>query len=76
MGPDPNYVIVAAEIAVLPLALGAVGTALVFSGLNAILLGRRIRIEDRALREAAGLPQMQPQSPEARRSTSSLTLGT
>lgn len=49
----PNYVIVAAEIAVLPLALGAVGTALVFSVLNALLLRRRIGIESRALRQAA-----------------------
>lgn len=45
----PNYVIVAAEIAVLPLAFGAWRTALVFTVLNAILLAWRIRVEDRAL---------------------------
>jgi methyltransferase len=51
----PNYAIVAAEIAVLPLAFGAVKTALVFSALNALLLGRRIRIENRALKTVDGL---------------------
>jgi len=45
----PNYAIVAAEIAVLPLAFGAVLTALAFSAANLALLARRIAIEDRAL---------------------------
>jgi methyltransferase len=45
----PNYAIVAGEIAVLPLAFGAVRIALVFSALNLALVLRRIRIEDRAL---------------------------
>ncbi|MGC2413972.1 MAG: isoprenylcysteine carboxylmethyltransferase family protein [Stellaceae bacterium] len=45
----PNYAIVAGEIAVLPLAFGAVAIALVFSALNLVLILRRIRIEDRAL---------------------------
>jgi methyltransferase len=45
----PNYAIVAAEIAVLPLAFGAWRIALVFSLLNAVLLAHRIRVEDRAL---------------------------
>lgn len=72
----PNYAVVAAEIAVLPLALGAARTALIFSVLNALLLGRRIRIEDRALRAAAGPSEEAAQSPDSRRSTSSLTLGT
>ncbi|HEX3538678.1 MAG TPA: isoprenylcysteine carboxylmethyltransferase family protein [Stellaceae bacterium] len=45
----PNYLIVAGEIALLPLAFGAVAIALVFSIANAALLGRRIRLEDRAL---------------------------
>lgn len=45
----PNYVIVAAEIAVLPLAFGAWTIAMLFSALNAILLAWRIRVEDRAL---------------------------
>jgi methyltransferase len=47
--PHPNYAIVTAEIAVLPLTFGAVGIALVFSVLNAALLARRIRIENQAL---------------------------
>ncbi len=45
----PNYVIVAAEIAALPLAFGAWELALVFSLLNAGVLAWRIRIEDRVL---------------------------
>jgi methyltransferase len=47
----PNYVVVCAEIAVLPLAFGAIGIAVVFSLLNAALLGWRITIEDRSLAE-------------------------
>lgn len=45
----PNYAIVAAEIAVLPLAFGAWLVALVFSLLNGALLVHRIRVENRAL---------------------------
>jgi len=45
----PNYLVVAAEIAVLPLALGAWGMALAFSLLNGSLLAWRIRVEDEAL---------------------------
>ena len=45
----PNYAIVAAEIAVLPLAFGAIAIALVFSAINLVLIGRRIAIEKRAL---------------------------
>jgi methyltransferase len=45
----PNYAVVAAEIAVLPLVFGAWRLALIFSLLNALLLGWRIRIEERAL---------------------------
>jgi methyltransferase len=45
----PNYLIVAAEIAVLPLAFGAVAIAAVFSAANLALLARRISIEERAL---------------------------
>lgn len=47
----PNYAIVAAEIAALPLAFGAWRLALVFSLLNAALLMHRIRVENRALAE-------------------------
>jgi methyltransferase len=45
----PNYVVVTAEILVLPLAFGLWRTALVFSAVNAILLTIRIHTEDRAL---------------------------
>ena len=45
----PNYAVVAAEIAVLPLAFGAMAIALVFSAANAMLILRRVRIENRAL---------------------------
>ena len=45
----PNYWVVAAEIAVLPLAFGAWPVALVWTILNALLLRLRIRAEDAAL---------------------------
>jgi methyltransferase len=45
----PNYIVVCAEIAVLPLAFGAIELAIVFSVLNASLLSWRIRVEERAL---------------------------
>lgn len=45
----PNYLLVVAEIAVLPLAFGAVAVAVAFSLLNLALVARRIGIEDRAL---------------------------
>jgi methyltransferase len=48
--PHPNYVVVAGEIAVLPLAFGLPLYALAFSIANAAVLALRIRAEDRALR--------------------------
>ena len=45
----PNYLVVALEIPVLPLAFGAVWIALVFGLANLALLAWRIAIEDRAL---------------------------
>ena len=45
----PNYLLVAAEIAVLPLAFGAAAIAAIFSALNLMLIARRIRIEERVL---------------------------
>ena len=45
----PNYLIVAAEMAVVPLALGLVVYAVTFSVFNAALLFQRIRIEAAAL---------------------------
>ena len=44
----PNYVIVAGEIAALPLAFGALWPALVFSLLNALVLFVRVRAEETA----------------------------
>ena len=45
----PNYAVVTAEIAVLPLVFGLWWVALVFTLLNAALLSIRIRTENRAL---------------------------
>lgn len=45
----PNYAVVIAEIAVLPLAFGLWEVALIFSLLNAAVLTIRIRAENRAL---------------------------
>lgn len=45
----PNYAIVVAEIAVVPLALGLPLFALVFSLANAAMLAHRIRVENQAL---------------------------
>ena len=46
----PNYLVVIAEIAVLPLVFGLWQAALIFSALNAAVLTVRIREENRALR--------------------------
>jgi methyltransferase len=51
----PNYLVVAGEIALLPLAFGAWRIAVVYSILNAILLWHRIRVEDRALAAVSGV---------------------
>ena len=51
----PNYLLVTAEIAILPLAFGAVAIAVAFSALNLVLIARRISIEDRALALRRGL---------------------
>ena len=48
----PNYAVVVAEIAILPLVFGLWQVALVFTLLNAALLSVRIREEDRALSQA------------------------
>jgi methyltransferase len=45
----PNYAVVAAEIAVLPLVLDLPWIAAIFTGLNAAVLTIRIRAENRAL---------------------------
>lgn len=45
----PNYLVVTAEIAVLPLVFGAWQIAAIFFALNLALLAHRIRVEDAAL---------------------------
>lgn len=45
----PNYAVVIAEIALLPLSFGAWGIAATFSALDAALLAWRIRVENAAL---------------------------
>jgi methyltransferase len=52
----PNYLIVVLEIALVPLAFGLIWVAVLFSALNAALLAWRIRIEQRALLDAAAAP--------------------
>lgn len=51
----PNYAIVTAEIAVLPLVFGHWQIALVFSLLNLLVLRERIHTENEALAERRGL---------------------
>jgi methyltransferase len=52
----PNYALVVAEIALLPLLLGAPAMALTFSLLNAGLLWWRIKVENAVLGERHGTP--------------------
>ena len=51
----PNYMLVIAEIGVLPLAFGAVAIAVMFSALNLMLIARRIRIEESVLARRRGV---------------------
>jgi methyltransferase len=51
----PNYLLVIAEIAILPLAFGALAIAAAFSALNLVLIARRIRIEERVLAPRRGV---------------------
>lgn len=52
----PNYVVVALEIFVLPLALGLPWLAALFGLLNLAMLAWRIRVEGRALSRLAAAP--------------------
>jgi methyltransferase len=60
----PNYLVVAGEIAVLPLVFAAWRLALVFSLLNAALLTWRIAVEEKALAARRPLPFPPPQAGE------------
>lgn len=51
----PNYMVVTAEIAVLPLTFGLIWVALLFTVLNAAMLTVRIRAENRALYGSGGV---------------------
>jgi methyltransferase len=51
----PNYLVVAGEIAALPLAFGETTVAIAFTVLNAAMLAWRIRAEDHALTARRGL---------------------
>jgi len=51
----PNYAVVMAEIAALPLAFGAYAIALAFSLANLALITWRVRVEDRALAARRGI---------------------
>jgi methyltransferase len=51
----PNYLLVTAEIALLPLAFGAVAIAASFAAVNLTLIVRRIRIEESVLAPRRGL---------------------
>ncbi|MGA0608508.1 isoprenylcysteine carboxyl methyltransferase family protein [Phenylobacterium sp. VNQ135] len=65
--PHPNYLVVAGEIAVLPLVFGLWGYALAFSILNAAVLWIRIRAENRALgMDAAGARRTRSGRPNGR----------
>jgi len=59
----PNYLLVIVEIALLPLAFGAVAIAVSFSAINFVLILRRIRIEDNVL-AARRVLDPQPSRPE------------
>jgi methyltransferase len=52
--PHPNYAAVLLEAIAIPLAFGALATALVLVPLKLVALRRRIRIEERALEAASG----------------------
>ena len=54
----PNYVVVAAELLVLPMAYELLFYGLLFSGLNAAVLWVRIHAEEQALRGATRLTEM------------------
>jgi len=51
----PNYLLVIVEIALLPLAFGAIPIAVSFTVLNVMLILRRIRIEESVLAPRRGL---------------------
>jgi methyltransferase len=61
--PHPNYTVVAAEIAALPLAFGLWACALLFTVLNAAILFIRIKAENAALAGAQAAGGVTPRLP-------------
>ena len=59
----PNYLVVIVEIATLPIAGGAVVSAVVFSILNAVILCRRIQVEEQALSSVSGYAEKMGRKP-------------
>lgn len=51
----PNYVVVALELLITPFIVGAFWTALIFTLFNAVVMGVRIPLEERVLREEYGV---------------------
>lgn len=62
----PNYAVVIAEIALLPLVFGLWQLAVIFSLLNAALLAVRIRAENRALASLRQMPDPPISQPSPR----------
>ena len=54
----PNYFIVITEIAVIPLIFQAYWTAFIFSILNVVILSVRIKVEEKALKEATNYSEI------------------
>ena len=54
----PNYLAVIVELAALPLIHSAWITALVFGGINDVILGIRIRVEEESLSSCSGYERM------------------
>jgi methyltransferase len=63
----PNYLAVAVEIAALPLVHGAWLSAAFFSAANALVLARRISIENRLLDELSSDDEVPPSHDGLRR---------
>ncbi|GGJ45261.1 isoprenylcysteine carboxyl methyltransferase family protein [Deinococcus roseus] len=61
----PNYVVVALELLITPLIVGAWWTAVVFTVLNALVMWVRIPAEERALMEYGNMPGAEGRGPNA-----------
>ncbi|MCI3922309.1 hypothetical protein MO973_18930 [Paenibacillus sp. TRM 82003] len=59
----PNYVVVTLELCVFPLMFGCAATAIAFPLLNLLVLRKRIRVEEQALRSASMPAPMRTPTP-------------